>query len=56
MWYSRGKINDKSLIGMATQSNEVQVYASSTNYHIIQIIPTNENIRKRGNQLNTELS
>ena len=56
MWYSRGEINDKSLIGMETQSNEGQFDSGGMNYHIIQILPTNENILKRGNQLNTELN
>ena len=53
MWYYRGKINDKSLIYMATQSEEGQVDAGSINYHIIKILPTNTNIIKGGNQLNT---
>ena len=53
MWYFRSGINDKSIIGMATQSNEVQVDAGRMNYHIIQILPTNENILKKGNPLNT---
>ena len=38
---------------MATQSEEGQVDAGSINYHIIKIIPTNTNIIKGGNQLNT---
>ena len=53
MWYSRGEINDKSLIAMSDQINEAQVDAGRMNYHIIQILPANENILKRGNQLNT---
>ena len=39
---------------MSTQSNEGQVDAGRIKYHIIQILPTNANIIKRGNQLNTE--
>ena len=56
MWYSIGEIHDKSLIGMATQSNKGKVDAGRMDYNIFQIIPTNENIFKRGNQLNTELN
>ena len=56
MWYSRGEVNDKSLIGMETKINKGQVDAGRMNYHIIQILPTNANILKRGNQLNTELN
>ena len=56
MWYSRGEINDKSFIRMATQSDEGQVDAGNINYHIIPILPKNEDIPKRGNQLNTELN
>ena len=56
MWYYRGKINYKSLIGMTNQSNEGQVYAGRMKYHIIQILPKNTNILKRGNQSNTELN
>ena len=41
---------------MATQIDEGQVDAGRMNYHIIQILPTNANILKRGNQLNTELN
>ena len=53
MWYYRGKINYKSLIGMANQSNEGKVDAGRVNYHIIKILSKNANIFKRGNQLNT---
>ena len=53
MWYSRDENIDKSLIGMENKSNEGQVDAGRTKYHIIQILPTNANITKRGNQLNT---
>ena len=56
MWYSRGEINDKSLIGMTNQSNEGQVYAGRMKYHIIQILTINENILKKCNKLNTELN
>ena len=56
IWYSRGEITYKSLTGMETQSNEGQFGAGSMNYHIIQIFPTNKNIIKRGNQLNTQLN
>ena len=38
MWYSIGEINDESLIGMATQSNEGQVDAGRMNYHIIKML------------------
>ena len=54
IWYSRVEINDKSFIRVETQSYEGQVDSSRINYHIIQILPTNANIIKRGNQLNTE--
>ena len=53
MWYSRDEINYKSLIGMTTQSDEVQVDAGKMNYHIIKILPTYANIIKIGNHLNT---
>ena len=56
MYYSRGEINDKSLIGMSTKIDEGQVDAGRTNYHIIKILPTNENTLKRGNNLNTEFN
>ena len=56
VWYSRGEINDKSSIDMATQSNEGQFDSGRMNYHILLILPTNANILKRGNQLNTELN
>ena len=36
---------------MANKIDEGQVDAGRINYHIIQIIPTNDNILKRGNQL-----
>ena len=54
MWYSRYEINDNSLIGMKTQRHEGQVDAVRINYHTIKILPTNSNILKRDNQLNTE--
>ena len=54
MWYSRYEINDNSLIGMATKRDEGQVDAVRINYHTIKILPTNSNILKRDNQLNTE--
>ena len=38
---------------METQIYEGQVDSGRMNYHIIRIIPTNENILKIGNQLNT---
>ena len=41
---------------METQINEGQVDASRMNYHIIQILPTNSNIPKICNQLDTELN
>ena len=56
IWYYRGEINDKSLIGMASQIDEVQVDSGRMNYHIIQIIQTNTNIFKIDNQLNTKLN
>ena len=56
VWYSIGEFNYKSLIVMTTQSDEGQVDAGIMNYHIIQILPTNENIFKRGNNLNTEFN
>ena len=56
MWYSRGEINAKPLFFMATQSNEGQVDADRMNYYIIQILPTNKDILKRGNQLNIEFN
>ena len=56
VWYSRRQINDKSLIGMATKSNEGQVDDGRMNYHIIQILPTNANISKRDNHLSTEFN
>ena len=56
MWYSRYEINDNSLIGMKTQRHEGQVDDGRINYHTIKILPTNANILKRGNQLNTKLN
>ena len=56
MWYSRGEVNDKSLIGMETKINKGQVDAGRMNYHIIQILPTYVNILKKVNQLNTEFN
>ena len=53
MWYYRGEINYKSLIGMATKSNEGQVYSGRMNYHTIKIFPKYANILKKGNQFNT---
>ena len=41
---------------MENQCDEGQVDSGRTNYHIIQILPTNVNIIKRDNQLNTELN
>ena len=38
---------------MATKRNEDQVDDGSMKYHIIKILPTNANILKRGNKLNT---
>ena len=56
MCYNRGEINNKSLIGMATQIDGFQVDAVRMNYHIIQILSTNKIMLKRGNQLNTGLN
>ena len=53
MWYFRGEINVQLLISVANQIDEGQVDDGTMNYHIILILPTNENIIKRGNQLNT---
>ena len=39
-WYSRGEINDQSLIGLNLR-DDAQVDAGRLNFHIIQIIPTN---------------
>lgn len=39
MWYSRGEINDTSLLGLNTQSEEAQVDSGKINYHFVQIIP-----------------
>ena len=54
--YSRGEINDKYLIGMETQIDGGQVDSGRMNYHNIQILPTNENILKRGDQFNTKMN
>ena len=56
MWYYRGEINDKSFIDMATERYEGQVDSCRMNYHMIQILTTNANMIKRGDQLNTEFN
>ena len=53
VWYLKGEINDKSFIGMASKIVEGQVDDGRMNYQIIKILPTNENMIKRGNKLNT---
>ena len=57
VWYSRGEINDTSLIGMETQDEEGKVLDSGKiKYHIVQIIPTNRDIIEKGNVLNNQLN
>ena len=56
MWYSRGEINDKSLIGMNAANDEGQTDSGKINYHIIQILPTNREFLKRGNALSIALN
>ena len=53
-WYSRGEINDQSLIGMNLR-DEMQVDSGKINYHVIQIIPTNRDFLDETTPLGRQL-
>ena len=46
LWFSRGEINDQSLVGLNAQE-EAQVDAGRLNYHIIEILPMDFDILDR---------
>ena len=56
VWYTRGEINDKSLIGLNTQNDEGQADAGKLNYHIVQILPTNRNFLMDGHEMKNQLN
>mmetsp|Transcript_3325 Transcript_3325/g.4653 ORF Transcript_3325/g.4653 Transcript_3325/m.4653 type:complete len:232 (-) Transcript_3325:137-832(-) len=43
LWYSRGEINDQSLIGLNAQDN-TQVDSGRINYHIVSLLPMDRNL------------
>ena len=55
VWYSRGEINDKSLIGMNLEEEDAHADSGRMNYHIVQILPTNREFLNDGTTLNTML-
>lgn len=50
LWYSRGEINDQSLIGLNAQDN-AQVDSGRINYHIVSIEPMERNLLKRNTEI-----
>ena len=54
LWYSRGEINDQSLVGLNAQE-DAQVDAGKMNYHVVQILPLNVEFKQNGSELMTEL-
>ena len=43
LWYSRGEINDRSLIGLNTTEDEAQVDAGKMSYHVVEVKAMHEN-------------
>ena len=48
LWYSRGEINDTSLIGLNVQEAEGQVSSGKMTYHMVEIRPMNDDYTKMG--------
>ena len=55
-WYSRGEINDQSLVGLNAQGGETQVVAGRTNKHIVFIKPTHRDFYNPTSRLSRRLS
>ena len=50
LWYSRGEINDQSLISLNAQDN-AQVDSGRINYHIVSMEPMERNLLKRNTEV-----
>lgn len=48
LWYTKGSITDKSLIGINVPEEESQVSSGKINYHIVQIKPMNPEYNQTG--------
>ena len=48
MWYTKGNITDRSLIGINVPEEESQVESGKINYHIVQIKPMNKDYNETG--------
>lgn len=55
LWYSRGEINDQSLVGLNAQE-DAQVDAGKMNYHIVQILPDNAEFKQNGSDVTQQLN
>ena len=50
-WYKKGMINDKTLLGHGTGSEDIQVQNSEINYHIVEILPTNTDLLRKDSHI-----
>ena len=48
LWYSRGEINDTSLVGLNVQESEGQVSSGKMTYHTVEIRPMNDDYTEMG--------
>ena len=55
LWYSRGEMNDQSLIGMNVQDDQGQVDAGKITYHIVDIKVMNRNFMNENTALGLTL-
>ena len=55
LWYSRGEINDRSLVGLNAPDDEGQVGAGRMTYHIVEIVPMNDDLLNVSTSLDREL-
>jgi hypothetical protein len=55
LWYSRGAINDQSLVGLNVQEEEGQVDSGKIVYHVVEIKPMNRNFWHENTALGSSL-
>ena len=55
-WYKRGSIKDKSLIEAGnTNTNEETIASGQLNYHIVEVLPTNQELLDPNTGLGAEM-